>query len=196
MGRTGLWTAALAALALAVGCAHTAPTRFYLLKATAEKPTPGPAADGPSVVIEPVQVAAYLDRRQIVSRLGDGEVHVAEFHQWAEPLADGVRRVLVEDLSRRLSSQRVWAGDPVVAQSGGLRVRLMLLRFDRAPGEPLVLTAHWSVAAGAGGKLVAERLSTLRVPVAGTEVGAQVEAQSRALTMLSEQIAAVASGQH
>jgi uncharacterized lipoprotein YmbA len=175
---------------LAAGCAHTAPTRFYTLSATAPSGALARAEAGPAVVIAPVHVAAYLDRPQIVIRLNESEVQLGEFDQWAEPLSDGISRVLAENLSRLLPSDRVSESRSAGIEPAGLRVLVSVTGLDR-DRNVAVLKARWSVVSGAGRELVADRLFTTRVAVSGGEVASLVSAHSRALAMLSEEIAAV-----
>jgi uncharacterized lipoprotein YmbA len=87
------------------GCAlwqpHADPTRFYVL--TVPSAPPERAADGESnrwkVGLRPVEVPAYLRSRAMVVRTGTHEIHFAEFDRWAEPLDQGISRVLKESLS-------------------------------------------------------------------------------------------------
>jgi uncharacterized lipoprotein YmbA len=55
-----------------------------------------------SIGINPIVVPAYLDRPQIVTRIGANELEMAKFHCWAEPMEDSLGRVLAEDLSNLL----------------------------------------------------------------------------------------------
>jgi uncharacterized lipoprotein YmbA len=95
---------ALASCALA-GCAflqpRADPTRFYVL--TVPSAPPKPAAKGEfkrwRVRLQPVAVPAYLRSRAMVVRTGTNEIHFADFDRWAEPLGQGISRVLKEAIS-------------------------------------------------------------------------------------------------
>jgi len=184
--RAGLLVLALAA-GMTAGCARSAPTRFYTLCPAATGDLE-PAGAGPVVVVAPVRVAAYLDHSQIVSRLDGGAVHLAELDRWAEPLDDGIRRVLVENLSRLLPSERVSENRSGGARVPHWRVSVSVSRLERVQDQ-VILTARWFVMRDAQDGSIAERLSTVTVDVGDREVASMVSAQSRALAELSKEIA-------
>jgi len=138
------------------------------------------------VVVAPVQVAAYLDRPQIVTRVSEGEVHLAEFDRWAEPLADGVRRVLIENLSRLLASDRISESRAPAAARTEYRVNVSVTELELDRGSAM-LKARWTVLGGSG--VIAERLSAVQVEADGEDVASAVGAQSRALAKLSGEVA-------
>ena len=93
----------LAAFALD-GCAllrpHADPTRFYVLTVPSAPSTP--AADGEfkrwRIGLRPVEVPSYLRTKFMVVRTGTNEIHFADFDRWAEPLDQGISRVMKETL--------------------------------------------------------------------------------------------------
>ena len=103
---------AVAAFALN-GCAllrpHADPTRFYVLT------VPGaplkPAVDGEfkrwRVGLRLVEVPSYLRTKFMVVRTGSNEIHFADFDRWAEPLEQGISRVLKETLGSAQNVQSV-----------------------------------------------------------------------------------------
>jgi uncharacterized lipoprotein YmbA len=98
--------ALVAFLLLGGGCTLLKPvqstSRYYILTPT--RPIRAMAGQrnehtaGYRVQIEPIEMADYLNAKEMVVRTGTNEVLFAVFHQWAEPLDDGIRRVLAEDL--------------------------------------------------------------------------------------------------
>ena len=62
-----------------------------------------------AVGIGPVTLPQYLDRPQIVERTGPNSLKIAEFDRWAEPLNNTVPRILVQNISQLLQSDRVYA---------------------------------------------------------------------------------------
>jgi len=103
---------ALAAFALD-GCAllrpHADPTRFYVL--TAPSAPPEPAAEGEfkrwRVGLRLVEVPTYLRTKFMVVRTGTNEIHFADFDRWAEPLDQGISRVLKETLGSARNVENV-----------------------------------------------------------------------------------------
>jgi uncharacterized lipoprotein YmbA len=96
--------AAFLATLLLLACAGAAPTTTrYLLPVDAP---PG------SVRVEPaekiglgrIEVASYLEGSGLVIETESGQVRPARYHVWAEPLGDGLRRLLRAEISRALGS--------------------------------------------------------------------------------------------
>ena len=125
-------------------CGKSAPTYYYLLE-SGEKPFAASSLPAVSLRIAHVGIPGYLDRQGVVSRHeGDPLLHVNNFDIWAEPLDQGVRRVLREVLSPALL-----AGDITVqtTDDAGWKAALLVenLRLDGAPGETVRLEARWSL---------------------------------------------------
>ncbi len=51
-----------------------------------------------TIIIGPVEIPAYLDRQEIVRRKGSNKVHVLKLNRWAEPLPNGMERVLAQNI--------------------------------------------------------------------------------------------------
>jgi uncharacterized protein len=176
---TGLMTA---------GClGGTAPTHFYVLAAV-----DGPAVSGDralSVGVGPVSLAGYLDRPQIVTRPAADKIDLAEFDQWGEPLRDAIARVLAEDLSRQLPAAKIsvfpWRGLEAIRY----QVVVDVTRFDGPAGGDTALEARWRILDAASGKEAAAKTTRLAEPAGGPEYSMAVSAMSRALGLLSRDIA-------
>ena len=129
---------------LLTACGKSAPTYYYLLE-SGEKPFAAPSLPATSLRIAHVGIPGYLDRQGVVSRReGDPLLNVNNFDIWAEPLDQGIRRVLREVLSPSLL-----AGDIAVqtTDDAGWKAALLvdILRLDGAPGERVRLEARWSL---------------------------------------------------
>jgi uncharacterized lipoprotein YmbA len=185
--RTALFVFVAAAMVL-LGCAHTEPSRFYVLTAAAEQPA-GAADDGPPVSIAVVRVAEYLDRESMVTRHGENELRLAEFDRWGEPLTDGISRVLAENLSRLLASES-FSGHPLGEPGlSGPQVVVSVEALDARPGDQLILRARWRAVSDDGKELVPSRRFTTVEAIVGEDAAALVAAHSRALAALSRDIA-------
>ena len=98
--------AGLLVLAAACGCSLMRPARntgrFYVLtpvQSPASAPGPDQSRELKCVVwIRPVELAGYLRTKEMVLRHGTNEVSFALYHQWAESLDEGIRRVVGQDL--------------------------------------------------------------------------------------------------
>jgi hypothetical protein len=132
----------------------------------------------------------YLDRPQIVTRVSPGEVRLAEFERWAEPLKGNFSRVLGENLSQLLATDRIaifpWTGAPQI----DYRILVEVIKFDGAPGTAVQLSARWSVIDEEAKKTLTEKKSEISIPAEGQDFGGLVAAQSKAVAALSREIAA------
>ena len=172
------------------GCAPKPPPDFYLLNTAAPTTMPG-FAQGVSIGVGPVETASYLDRNQIISRETGTRLRLSEQSQWAEPVKAGLTRVLLVNLGIELDSNRIYALPMRQQRPLDYQVPIDVLRFDGSLGteREVVLGARWTLLSGDGKQVVVSKVSRIQEPVNGSDVGAFVEAQSRALTQLSAEIA-------
>lgn len=179
------FTARLALIALAAGCASSPPAHFYTLAATAQ---PAGTASTLAVAVGPVTLPAVVDRPQIVVSTGPNEVRLDELNRWASPLQDNVARVVADNLATRLGSPRVH----LFAQSSGsaaqYRVLIDVQRFASTPGESAQLDALWSVRRMRDGKSLSGRVQRSEA-LTGQGYDALAAAHSRALDALSGDLA-------
>jgi uncharacterized lipoprotein YmbA len=189
-----------ASLGLA-SCAVTDPTQYYTLgqtpasraESTARASTARRSAAGAAVGIGvgPVIIPAYLDRSQIVTRRGPDHVELSMFHRWAEPLEDGIARVLGEEIGARVPTERIvmfpWRG--AVAQALQYQVVIAVLRFDGRAGAHVTLDTRWRILGQDGGELAFGR-STVVEATADSGHEALVAAMTRTVRSLGQEIAA------
>lgn len=178
----------LVALVFVAGCLGPRADRssFFLLSPT---PTLAPGTPVPVVLgLGPITLPSYLDRPQIVVRVSENEIALAESDRWAEPLRDNVSRTLKEDLSRLLptSSYVEYPWYESAAPDYGIAVEVR--RFEADSAGAVVLDATWQITAGGG--VVDGRATLIEESAGGPDRSATVAAQSRALAELSREIAA------
>jgi len=186
--RRTLLPLALVATLMAAGClGGTAPTRLYVLAAV-----DGPVVSGDralSVGVGPVNLAGYLDRPQIVTRPAADKIDLAEFDRWGEPLRDAIARVLAEDLSRQLPAAKIsifpWQGLEAVRY----QVVVDVTRFDGPAAGDTALDARWRILDVASRKEAAAKTTRLAEPAGGAGYSMTASAMSRALGVLSRDIA-------
>jgi uncharacterized protein len=181
-------------------CAVSDPTRYYTLdqagagraESKTQASTPGSSAAGAmGIGIGPVIMPAYLDRIQIVTRTGTDQVEISVYRRWAEPLEDGIARLLAEEIGARVPTERVvmfpWRG--VVARTIQYQVIVAVMRFDGPQGGDVTLDTRWRILGGDGKELMFKR-TTVTEPAAGPGYEPMVAAMARALVTLSKEIAA------
>ena len=95
-------TLAIVPFVLMLGCSSSPPERhLYLLRGdTTDSGTS--SAPGVLVGIGRVTIPAYLDRAAVVVQPGARESRPARYHEWGEPLDNGVRHYLRSELVDRL----------------------------------------------------------------------------------------------
>ena len=171
------------------GCGSPA-TTFYALN-----PLPpgasvksNPDSRGPGVGVGPVFLPERLDRPQIVTRVGENTLHLAEFDQWAAPLRDSFPRVLAENLSLLIPTDRVSVFPWTPEEPIDYEVRVEVSRFDGSLGGDCSLVGRWSILKRAD-KQVTNGSSNHTEP-AGNTYTTLVAAENRLLVALSHDIAA------
>lgn len=178
-----------------MGCAiagRTAPSRFYLLSSLATSESEARVAIGArpiAIGIGPVEIPQYLDRPQIATRLNQNELRLAEFDKWAEPLKDNIARVLAENLAVLLHAQPVtifpWRGSLTV----DYRIEIDVIRMGGNLGGKATLIARWLILEKDDRQVLLNRKSTFEEPTGAGDYKALVEAMSRTIASLTEEIA-------
>jgi uncharacterized lipoprotein YmbA len=183
--------AVLAAGLTLAGCADNQPTRFYTLSTLTD------ASDGKppkiladlTVGVGPVTLPPYLDRPQLVTRVGGNRMVLADFDSWVEPMAGMFARVLAENLALLLGTDDV----VMLPQSRDFaldrQVEVDVTRFDVDAAGNAVLDARWWVYGRNGEKLLRSGRSTISEPAAAGDYTSTAAALSRALGAMSEEIA-------
>jgi uncharacterized protein len=183
---TGLTTLCLALLLLS-GCSSPRVT-FYTLDASATPEATAPSPPVDPVAIGPVTLPDRLDRPQLVVRTSANRVDILETHRWAESLKSEIPRIIAADLDVLLKPTRV----SVYPQNSGLdavyRILVDIQRFEMTAGEGVALDVLWSVRRSDGGAVTSGR-SAVSEPVRAAGYDALVAAQSRALAVVSRDLA-------
>lgn len=157
-------------------------TRFYLLESTVETEEFLSAVTMERnlvIGIGPVVFPSYLSRPQMVIRVSESQVRLAEFDHWAEPLEENFTRILIKNMTALYPAMR-WipflrSGEEDV----DYRVAGEVLRFDGNPGGKVVLLINWKIFSPDGTILV-QHLSQFEETVEGEEIKDLVMVMSRA----------------
>jgi hypothetical protein len=195
----------LAALALA-GLAPTLPAcvslkrtpeaRFFALRTLAE-PMAAEAAATPALVgLLPVGLPGYLERPQLITWVGPGELRIDEYLRWAEPLDAGLSRTLAANLEALLPEGRVIRSPWPASASKRLRcrVRVELQRFGPRESGEVVLEGRWALLPPDGERPLVGRPARLErgpsaAPGERPDAVAGVEAMSELVADLAREIA-------
>jgi uncharacterized protein len=171
------------------GCAGSGPTRFYVLQSLAEQQAIPKSSANISVGVGPVVLPDYLDRSQIVTRDAPGTLKLAEFDRWAGRLDKNFGRVLAENLSILLATDKVavfpWPG----SLKPDYQVAVEVTRFDGALNGKVSLAARYRVLGGDGKEVLVTRKAEVSEGASGPSYEELVAAQCRAVANLSREIA-------
>ena len=185
------------------GCAGTQPTRFYVLSSLPRSDTTQAESvkGGVAIGIRPVVLPKYLDRPQIVTRVGRNQLDIAEFDQWAEPLKNNFGNVIAENLSILVPTNRIAVFPWTKSTPIDYQLAVNVTRFEASAGGDSQLISRWSIMGKNGKKLILRRKSKFSEPIAvGGDPGgrqdfkATVSAMNRALESLSREIAEAIKG--
>lgn len=161
--RTRLKVGIALALALVVAaCAATAPLpQFYLLT------PPGPGGHrshgGPSVYVQRVVVPAYLTRNSLVTIRAGNQVNYASSARWAEPLDQGIARMVAEGLNRVTRVQATsFAPTTPPPPDYAYGVEIQVQRFEGTDTGQVILTGRYEVLPASGTEPIATRSFDVR----------------------------------
>lgn len=192
---------ALIAVLITTACSAPATTeRFFALAPAATAQASVPATAGtraidesrPGIVITAVTIPEIVDRVQIVTRDGSYRVVLSEQNQWAEPLKQGVVRVLSSQLRRAVDAAGISARVGAYPQSSivdpAVRIVVDVQRFEAAPGGEAVVDVAWSIRRDDGASRTGRTRATR--PVASTDYSEIVGAWNGALVEVGDTIGA------
>jgi uncharacterized lipoprotein YmbA len=140
------WLISVSTCTLLSACLSTPPTHFYILEPLSEPPPLSSTTVKKRLIgIGPVSIPTLLERKQIVTRLPDNSIKIAEFHQWASPLKDNVAQVLTHNLATLQTGDLIrtypWSAYGAV----DFRVIIDIIKFDTRPEQAVNLEANWAI---------------------------------------------------
>ena len=145
-----------------------------------------------TIGIIPVELPAYLDRQQIVTRVNANELHLAGFDEWAEPLNDSFTRVLMENLSVLLPTDSFIILNGRGPEPADYKVQVEVIRFDGSLAGDTSLLARWTIVGEDDKKIFLTGKSAFKETAGAPGYKALVAAQSRTVEALSREIAGAA----
>ena len=176
-------------------CSTTAlPRRLYVLTPLTpmEPISRVPGTRAVALGVGPVELPQYVNRPEIVTGRDSPVLQSAAVAEWAEPLRDGFTRVLAENLSLLLATDRVM----IFPWQSGIpeyQVVVNVIQLLGQPGGDVTLVAFWSLLGRQGPEVLVSKKSSFREPTGGQDYEALAAAMSRAVAALSRDIAAAMS---
>ena len=185
------------AMLLAAGCvggSRSKPSRFYTLDAMSVNEAASHAAATGStqdmrIGIVPVNIPEYLKKSQIVTRTGSSEISLAEFDRWAGSLDEDIGRVVAENLSLLLKTDKVlnfpWRRNVELDYT----IEMQVSRLEGALGGDVEFIVRWAIFDAQNNNVFSVQTSRITQAVQGGSYADLVAAQSQALATFSQQLA-------
>ena len=177
-------------------CGSSPKTHFYTLDTNHPSNTPSDhRADGVRIGIWRVKLPELLDRSAIVTRRGQYNIELADFHKWADRLDDNISRLIASELANRLQTDRVVVSPWPTYAKNDYQIKIHIDRFDGELGGEIVLSGAWSLLNGEGNKELARKTFTFKEQAAGATYGDMIASLSQLTVQLAEKIAHIVSTQ-
>jgi uncharacterized protein len=173
------------------GCANT-PSRFYILTSLdplENEKLNNAASQEIAIEVGPIELPPYLDRLPILTRASQNEFQLSEFDLWAEPLEDNFPRVLAENISILIPTDRVVVFPWNRKMAVDFQVVVEVTRFDCRVDGVCILNARWSLLGKHGKKKLLMKKSSFTEHSLEPDNTARVGALNKTLTDLSREIA-------
>jgi uncharacterized protein len=171
----------------------TPPTRFFIITPLTLPASNGAVNQEPqevSIAVEPLKIPAYLDRQQIVIQSGESELNISEFNQWGENLRANLSRVLIENLSLLLDSDRIYLIPGLKRQKPDFKAIVKIIQFERVKNGTVQLTVRWKLYKQQSKKVVFRENALLSGDKVGIEdYPAIAKAMSHLLAEFSQRMA-------
>ena len=168
----------IAVLTLMGACSSSPPARFYTLSDTA--PEVPPPSGVTLISITGVTIPGELNRPELVRRVGPNQLNISGLDRWAAPLDETIRRVLSDDLARRV---------PRPAPGPQHFVAIDIREFYGDAGCNVTLRAAWTLKQ-AHSEATPANIEEIHVPSSGACPVMLPETMSIALGQLSDRIIA------
>ena len=140
------------------------------------------------VGIDQVDLADYLDKPQIVTRLSEGRVQLHEEDRWAGALDKNIQSILTQNLSKALPNYTFLASPWDEPVEDKYRIYVDVEHFDGDMNGTVTFDGRWSLVDKENNRLVTGE-KVRYVEQGGITLDDMVETQSRLLDRLSRSIA-------
>jgi uncharacterized lipoprotein YmbA len=180
-------SALLGLAVLLAACGSTPSNTYYVLTPREDV---APTGRSPTLGVGPVEIAEYLNRNGLVYHRDGNRLQIAQYERWAEPLQDGVTRVLRLNLAALLNTEDVRPFPWHSEHHPDFAVKVTILALD-AHDTRATLEAEWLLLQPDAGKVVRRSISRFdyRTQAEALSPEQLPAAYSDLLYQLSEEIA-------
>ncbi|MFV2059834.1 MAG: membrane integrity-associated transporter subunit PqiC [Gammaproteobacteria bacterium] len=136
-----------------------------------------------------VRLPAFLDRPEMVTRVGSYGIEVADFHRWAGGLGTNITQLISSELGRQLKTDRVVLSPWLPYQKPDYQIRIHIKRLDGELGSNMYLNGTWSLLNDKGNKEILGQSFNYTTRTKNKTYNDMVAAFSKLTIELSGQIA-------
>jgi uncharacterized lipoprotein YmbA len=129
-------------------CSSSPPIQKYILTPTVENDVETLSSKDDTEItigIGSIELSQYLLRPEIVNFKGNNELIVDQFNRWAEPLNENFERVLIENLSRLIPTDRIYIFPLQEEETNSFQISIVVNEFGMRSDSSVVLDARWNV---------------------------------------------------
>lgn len=174
------------------GCSGRSPEpRLYMLTpvSAVEREQVSSKTDAKiSVGIGPIEIADYLNQKNIITRTNDNTINQANYDQWSGSLKDNLITVFSENIGYLLKIDSIFVYPWRTFIPIDYQVTMDIIRFDGRLGKDVVLVARWNLLKGKEKDITVTKRSEIRIQTSAGSYEALVKTLSKALSMLSTEI--------
>ena len=146
----------------------------------------------PAIAISRPALPSYLDRQQLVSRSGGGQLAMNSHHLWAEPLDAAISRVTATNLGRLVNSLNIQPVESFVTLDYQSLLEIRISRFEPDSPGNIVLECTWKLQP-VSGRVADTRPFLTHVPISTADTAKDLSgttaAMNEALARLAREIA-------
>lgn len=103
------------------------------------------------LIVGPVQLPEYLNRRGLAMQTGSNQIHTANHHFWAEPLEEAIPKVLARDIADLADGVTVDRDAGRWTDAGDCRLRIEFDRFHATDRSRVVASGRYWLSSSAPG---------------------------------------------
>ena len=144
--------------------------------------------DGPVLLMGPIEIPEYLNRPQIITTPNKTVVNFAEFDHWAEPLNHNITRVIIENISMLLNTNKIFVFPKKSKLPIQYKIDIEIVKLDGNLGESSHLNALWSITDGKTKKIITMDRTHIKETLNSSDYVSYVSAQSKLLEILCIEI--------
>jgi uncharacterized lipoprotein YmbA len=179
----------LTSLLLLQSCASVPPTQFYSLEAIATPTTTQSITKKPLIGITQISLPSAVERKQIVTRDKNGQLTIAEQHQWAALLKQNMTEVLATNLTAK--QPKFWFKAYPWSLLGMVDYRLVIdvTHLNIVLGKSIDFSVNWTILNEKNHTVLQHDSLELTRPLADENYSTAVLGLNALLDALSEKLA-------